>query len=138
MALLVPNAGEVVILQNFLNKVAPQDLVLKLYKNNHAPADGDTEASYTEADFSGYSAASLAGANWAITGGAPSEADYPQQTFTSDANQTAQNIYGYFIVQATSGKLMWAEQFPSGPYPISNAGDAIKVTPKIQLKKQGE
>jgi hypothetical protein len=138
MALLCPNAAEEVILSNFLNKVAPQDLVLKLYKNDKTPADGDDEGDYTEATFSGYADADLTGANWTITPGAPSEAVYPQQTFTSDANQTTENIYGYFVVQTTSGKIMWAERFPNGPYPISNAGDAIKVTPKIQLKKSGE
>jgi hypothetical protein len=138
MALLVPNAGEVLILKNFLNHTAPQNLKLKLFKNDKTPADGDSEASYTEATFSGYSDADLTGANWTVTGGAPSEASYPQQTFTSDANQATQNIYGYYIVQAVSGFIMWAERFPNGPYPIANAGDAIKVTPKIQLKKQGE
>ena len=33
---------------------------------------------------------------------------------------------------------MWGERFTDGPYPITNNGDVIKVTPKLQVKKQGE
>lgn len=138
MALLMPNQGEVLTLEAIVNKTAGQNLVLKLFKSNTTPGDSDTEATYTEADFTGYSSITLTGANWTVTGGAPSEAAYAQQTFTSSATQTTQNIYGYYLVQVTSGKLVWAERFSDGPYPITNNGDIIKVTPKIQLKKQGE
>lgn len=37
MTLLVPNAGEGRMLNNILNKVAPQDQRLKLYQNNTRP-----------------------------------------------------------------------------------------------------
>ena len=131
MALLVPDAAEEVVLQNFLNKVAPQDQKLKLYKNDYTPVEGSTEANFTEADFTGYAEKALSGANWTITPGAPTEAVYAQQTFTSSAGSQNQNVYGYFIVQGTSGKIMVAERFTDGPYNIVNNGDAIKVTPKI-------
>ncbi|HWP59545.1 MAG TPA: hypothetical protein VNL14_16755 [Candidatus Acidoferrales bacterium] len=133
-ALLVPNQGEQIALEALVNKTAPQNLVLRLFKNNVTPAEGDTEANYTEADFTGYSAITLTGANWTVTTGAPSEASYAQQTFSSSANQAAQNIYGYYLTQVTSGKLVWAERFTDGPYPIANNGDQIKVTPKITLE----
>ena len=138
MALLMCNQGEGVALENILNKTAPQNMVLKLYKNDKTPADGDTEASYTVADFTGYSDVTLTGASWTVTPGAPSEAAYAQQSFTSSADQATQNVYGYYVVQATSGKLMWSERFSDAPNPITNNGDIIKVTPKIQLKKTGE
>lgn len=138
MALLMVNQGEGLMLEMLVNKTAPQTLKLKLFKNDKTPADGDTEANYTEADFTGYAEVSLTGANWTITPGAPSEAAFAQQSFASTANQTLQNVYGYYVVQTTSGKLMWAERFTDGPYPIQNNGDTIKVTPKIQAKKQGE
>ena len=138
MALLMVDQGEQICLEALVNKTAPQDLVLKLYKNDKTPADGDDEGDYTEATFTGYAHADLAGASWTVTPGAPTEAAYAQQTFTSSADQTTENIYGYFIVQVTSGKLVWAERFSDAPNPITNNGDNIKVTPKIQLKKQGE
>lgn len=132
MALLVPNSGEGVMLNNIVNKTAPSNLTLKLYKSNTTPGEADTAATYTEADFTGYSAASLTGSSWTVTTGAPSYASYAQQTFTSSATQSAQSIYGYFVVNA-AGTLMWAEKFTDGPYSISNNGDAVKVTPYIEL-----
>jgi hypothetical protein len=52
---------------------------------------------------------------------------------SSSANQSSQNVYGYFVVQTTSGILLWAERFSDGPYPIANNGDQIKVTPRFEL-----
>ncbi len=133
MTLLVPNAGEEDTLEALVNKTAATDLVLKLFKSNTTPAETDVAGDYTEADFTGYSSITLTGANWVITPGAPSNAAYAQQTFESSADQAAQSIYGYFMVRATTGVLAWAEVFPAGPYPISNNGDSIKVTPAITL-----
>lgn len=133
MTLLVPDAGESLALQNFLNKAAPQDQKFVLFKSNTTPAETDTTATYTAADFTGYADAALTGANWTISGTAPTSAGYAQQTFTSSADQTAQNVYGYLVKQTTSGTLMWAERFTNGPYVIANNGDAIKVTPTITM-----
>ncbi len=132
MAGILPNNAEGDLLQYFVNRASPQDLVLKLFKNNVTPAESDTAATYTEADFTGYGAITLTGASW----GAPSEGDpttiaYAEQTFTSSADQTVQNIYGYFLVRASSGRIAGAERFSDAPYAISNNGDLIKVTPQI-------
>ncbi|MGH7261470.1 MAG: hypothetical protein ACREI9_12450 [Nitrospiraceae bacterium] len=129
MALLIPNAAEDVALQNFLNKTAPQTCVLKLFTNNVTPAETDTEASYTEAAGFGYAAVTLTPASWTITPGAPTEAAYPEQIFTFTGNLG--NVYGYYVVETTSGKIKWAERFSDGPYNIVNNGDQIKITPKI-------
>ena len=131
MAGVLVNQGETIMLEAFVNKTAPQTLVLKLFKNNYTPLEGDTEAAYTEADFTGYASASLTPASWSVVAGAPSEVTYPEVSFTSSAAQAAQAIYGYFVIQTTSGKLVAAERFTNGPYTIQNNGDVIKVTPKI-------
>ena len=132
MALLVPNQAEDIILQNMLNQTAPEDMVLKLYTNNHTPVEADTEAAYTEASGSGYADVTLLGANWVITPGAPTSAAYAQQTFAFTG--ALGNVYGYFVVQELSGLLMWAEIFSNGPYNIQNNGDEIKITPTITLE----
>jgi hypothetical protein len=131
MALLVPNQGEQIALEALLNKTAPQNLDLKLYKNNKTPSETDTEVDYTEADFTGYAAIQLTAASWTVTPGAPTEAAYPQQTFASTAGSQNQDVYGYYLVQRTSGKLVYAERFSNGPYNIANDGDEIKVTLKL-------
>jgi hypothetical protein len=131
MTLVVPNNGEGLALANFLNKTAPQNQTMLLYSNNITPAETDTTATYTEATFTGYAAKSLTGASWTVTEGAPSNAAAAQQTFTSSADQTLQNIYGYLFKQTTSGIIMWAERFAAAPYAITNNGDNIQVTPQI-------
>ena len=129
MALLVPNAAEDVMLQNILNKTAPQDGRLKLYTNNITPAETDTEASYTEAAGFGYTDILFSPASWTITPGAPTSAAYPQQTYTFTG--ALGNVYGYYVVQTTSGKILFAERFSTGPFNIVNNGDQIKVTPQF-------
>jgi len=131
VTLLVPNVGEDLALQYLVNKASPQNLVLRLFKSNTTPAEGDTAGTYTEADFTGYAALTLAGASWTVTPGAPSQAAYAQQTFTSSAEQASQSIYGYYLTRLTGGELVYAERFTDGPYAIAHLGDAIKVTPQI-------
>lgn len=129
MALVFPDQGENIALEAIVNKTAPQNLVLRLYKSNTTPGESDTEATYTEAAFTGYSAITLTGTSWgAASGGSIA---YAQQSFTSSADQTAESIYGYYITQSTSGKLVYSELFTDGPYSVANNGDVIKVTPTI-------
>ena len=131
MALVLPNQGEQIALEALVGKTAGQNLILKLFKNDITPGETDTEATYTEATFTGYSSITLTAANWTSTPGAPTHIDYAQQIFTSTAGSQNQPIYGYYLVQVTSGKLVWAERFTDGPYNIVNLGDAVKVTPVI-------
>jgi len=127
--LVVPNAGEELALKNFLNHTAPQNQTLKLFTSNTTPAETDTAASFTEASGNGYSAIGLTGTSWTVTPGAPTSAAYAEQTFTFTG--ALGNVYGYFVVQASSGILMWAERFTGAPFNIANNGDQIKVTPTI-------
>ena len=132
MPLLVPNGSEATMLEAILNKTAPQNLVLRLFTNNQTPAEGHVALDYTEASGNGYAAINLTAASWTVAEGAPSEASYPEQTFTFTG--ALGNVYGYYVTQATSGKLMWAERFTGAPFNIANNGDQIKVTPKLTLE----
>lgn len=132
MTLLVPNVGEADMLRAVVGHTAMGNLTLRLYQNNITPAETDGDATYTEATFTGYSAAALTGASWTVTEGAPSDASYAQQTFTSSADQASQSIYGYYLTRGVS-ELVWAERFTDGPYAIANNGDNINVTPKLTL-----
>lgn len=132
MTLLVPNNGEGDGLEYFVNRAAPENLVLRLYTNNITPAETDTAATYTEAAGFGYAAATLTGATWgAPSEGAPSSIAYAQQTFTFTG--ALGNVYGYHMTRATSGRIALAERFSDGPYNIQNNGDQIKITPQITL-----
>ena len=134
MTLRIPNVGEGNMLEIVVNKTAAEDLVLRLFTSNTTPADTDTTATYTQASFTGYTAKTLAGSSWTVTPGDPSEASYAQQTFTSSASQTAQTVYGYYVIQSSSTELMWSERFTDGPYVVTNNGDEIRVTPKLTFQ----
>ncbi|MCC6530923.1 MAG: hypothetical protein IT531_00100 [Burkholderiales bacterium] len=129
MALVVVDQAENIILEAIVNKTAPQALDLKLYKNNVTPAETDTEATYTEADFTGYADIALAGGDWAAASGG-SIATAAQKVFTASGTPSG-SVYGYYLTQQTSGKLMWAERDGAAPFTIAAAGDTVKVTPTI-------
>lgn len=131
MPLLIPNNGEGDGLSAFVNKSALSDLIMRLYTNNITPAETDTAATYTETTFTGYSAKTLAGANWTITEGNPTSAAYAMQQYTSSAGSQSVSIYGLFMTRATGGRIALAERFTSAPYSIVNNGDYIQVTPNI-------
>jgi hypothetical protein len=132
MAVLIPAVGKAAALAALLNKVAPEDLVLKLYTSNTTPDSGDTAANYTEASGSGYASVPLAGGDWTVSAGSPTYATFAQQTFTFSG--ALGNVYGYYLVQSATGTLMWAERFSDGPYEIVNSGDQIKITPRIEFQ----
>ena len=128
MTLVLPNQGEQITLEAMVGKTAGQNLVLRLFKSNTTPDESTTEATVTEANFTGYSAITLTAASWSYTAGDPGTIAYAQQTFTSSAGSQSQAVYGYYLTQVTSGKLVWVERFTDGPYTIVNNGDTIKVT----------
>lgn len=130
MALNFPDTGENLALEMIVNKTAPQNLSLKLYSNNITPSDTDTAGTYTEATFAGYSAITLTGANWNAAA-AGSITYNAQQTFTRTSTGAPENIYGYYVVQVTSGTLLYSERDGAAPFAITNNGDAIKLTPTI-------
>lgn len=132
MTIRVPNEGEVQLLGMMLGKTSMETFRLKLFTNNITPAETDTSASYTEASGFGYAAIDLTASNWTVGSGDPADASYPLQSFSFTG--ALGNVYGYYVVGVTSGKVLWAERFSDGPYSITQSGDSIKVTPKFQLK----
>lgn len=129
MTLIVPNAAEVIILNNILEEI----LVLKLYSNNKVPVEGDTAASYTEVVGGGYSSKTLA-ALWTVTSGDPSYAVFPSAkdfAFTGVTNAPG-TVYGYYII-GPDGAIRWAERFPEAVLPFSPInGSLIRITPRLE------
>lgn len=127
MALVVVDGGELIALKALVNHTAQStNLTLCLYKSDTTPGNTDTLATYTEADFTGYSAATLTGGSWVVTG---NPVTYAKQTFTSSAGSQNQDVYGYYLKAGTD--LIYAERFSDGPYNIANNGDKIEVTPSL-------
>jgi hypothetical protein len=131
--LLMPDVGEIQMLTMFLkDNTTIGNQTLKLFVNDKTPAEGDTAASYTEMSTHGYAAKTLTRANWSVaTVEGVSTASYAQQTWSFTAASVV-TVYGYFVVDAVTGILLWAEKF-SNSQAVESTGDEIRVTPKITL-----
>jgi len=135
MALVVPNASEVIMLNYILNIDAPENISIRLYANNVIPDENSTVATFTEvANGLGYTTGgiSLTPGSWSVISGNPSQAEHTEVTWTFTG--AAGNIYGYYVTRDTGGELLWAERFTNGPFNITTNGDEIKITPRLTLE----
>jgi hypothetical protein len=126
--------GDVLLLTWALQSTStPEDLLLKLFANNITPSHADTASTYTEASFTGYSAATLSRASWATptVDGGKASTTYPAVTFTNTGSTSA-SVYGAYVVGATSGSLLWAVRFDTAPHVIQPGGTDV-VTPTYTL-----
>lgn len=133
--LLVPNVGEVQLLKFALGVDASENQSLRLFVNDITPAEGDTAATYTEAAGAGYAAKALIKTAWSVgSSGGVTTGTYAEQTFDFTGPLTTNpNIYGYYVLSASGGILLWAERAGTVFTPANN-GDAYKVTPAITLE----
>lgn len=147
MAYLIPREGDVQILTELLG--SGENWQLGLFKTSITPAETDVAATYTahEADFTNYARKTLTRAvgtgNWSTPvsqapSGSPawsSRFQVAHSVYGSAAQSwtcgtTGNTVYGYFIVGATSGKLIMAELFPS-PRTLTS-GDSFSMTPLFE------
>lgn len=132
MPLVVPDLGEVRLLEYLVNKTSPTNLVLHLYTNNVTLSnDNFSTGSFTEATATGYSSVTLTGSGWtASTTSGVSAALYGSGiTFSFSVGQ---DVQGYYVTD-TSNNILWAEEFPGAPFQLPLAGGDIAVRPQIQL-----
>lgn len=109
-----------------------ENQTLKLYKNNYTPTAADTSGSlpYTVADFTGYSNKTLTRSGWnAATTVSTSAQSVYGTTQTYSCSGGSQDIYGLFCLAATSGKILFAQKFPSVRTVAS--GDTLSLIPSI-------
>jgi|SRR6185503_215706 len=125
MAGLLVDQGEGIALK----ALTDLGLVLHLFKNVVTPADTDTEALYTESTFTGYAPITLVAGSWSTVIGNPTIRTYPEQVFISSADQTLENVLGYYITTA-AGLLVAPEAFGAA-FPIQFLNDRVFVTPRI-------
>jgi hypothetical protein len=131
--LVISNAGEVDLLDKMLKDalLVDEDYILRLYKNDYTPLSTSTTSDFTEANFTNYVAKTLTRASWsaASTVSNRAETSYSKQTWT--CGTTGNTIYGYYLVGATSGTLLWAEKFSLARVLSNN--ETLGLTPKFIL-----
>jgi hypothetical protein len=128
MSLSVPLVGNQRLLQVLI--AGWGSLTMHLYQNNVTPSPGTVLGNLTEATFPGYSPQAVS--NWAAPAPDGSGVRYMTQatavTFTFTGTGATNNIYGYYITDA-SNNLLWAEYFAGAPIVMQNPGQQIQVTP---------
>lgn len=132
MSLVIPSASEKTLLDFALGKATPGNQKLRLYVNDVTPDDSSVAATFTEMSTLSYTEKALTKTSWTNTAGSsgqPATGVYAEQTWTFDAG-TPVTVYGYYVVDTTTGLLLWAERFTNAKT-VGNANDVIKITPQI-------
>jgi len=131
MALVAVDEGERLLFDYMLNKTAPTNWILRLFTSNTTPAEGDTNATYTQATQAGYAPVTLTGTNWSVaTVANVTTAQYAEQTFSFTTNAT---VYGYYYTNGTGTTALIAERFSGAPFTLPSGGGTIAITPRITL-----
>jgi hypothetical protein len=134
MTIVIPNVGECTLLDKML-KLSDEDYTLKLYRTNTTLGDSTIVTDFTEANFTSYVSKSLTRANW---GSAVVDSNIAKSTYSAELSWTCGVtggvVYGYWIVGATSGNLLYAEAM--GASRTLADGDIIKITPEFTFRTQ--
>jgi hypothetical protein len=132
VALVVPDLGEIELLTKLLKNTADtEDYILKLYKNNYTPIAATVVGSFTEADFTNYVDKTIARSDWATPSTVSNKAESSVATQSWTCGAIGNTIYGYYVVGATSGVCLWAEEFAAAR--VLADGDILNLTPKFNL-----
>lgn len=138
MAIVVPDVGEVKLLNDLLAGGTLENWTLKLFKNDLTPTDDTVIGDFTEADFTNYATKTLTRAvgagNWGTpaTAGGTTSSTYNSGTPLSwTCGASGNTIYGYYVVGATSGTLLFCERFATARVLAST--DVLNLTPVLQL-----
>lgn len=134
--LVVPNEGELELLRKMLKDTADtEQYLLRLYKNNYDPVATTTLTDFTEADFTNYVSKTLNRSDWSTpstNGSGAGQSSVSLQSWTCGAS--GNTVYGYYVVGATSGKVLWAEKF--GTARALALYDVLNVTPVFTINSE--
>ncbi len=130
-AILVPNVGEIDLLDKMLGRVSSEDMLLALFKSNTTPAEGDTLGTYTEADFTSYTQKTLTKTSWGAASNSSGtvSSTYAQQSWTCGAS--GNTIYGALYIDTDTTTLIASDLFATARV-LANT-DVLNFTPKWQL-----
>lgn len=132
MTIQITNNGELLALKYLIGELTSTErLKIKLFKNDITPDSDSVTGDFTEATFTGYASVLLD--TWTITPGTTPEAVHSLISFESTADQTSENIYGYFIVRTSTNDIVGSKRFTGAPYAMQNLGDVIAITPTLKV-----
>ena len=127
MAIQISGTGLQTMLSSFLSS---ETMLLRLYTSDVTPTSTTALSTLSEVSGNGYAEVSLSGtSNWNITNGTATLTSPVTWTFTGAVG----DVYGYYIVGASTGNLIAAERFATGPYTVATNGDSITVSITITV-----
>lgn len=127
---IIPNICQVRIGEFLLET---EDVLLKLFTNDLTPDQDTILGDITEMTGHAYAAKTLSAASWTDSSGSGGVVkSYAKQTFTFTPTGTV-TVYGYFMVDATTGNLICVERFATAQV-ITTADDDIKITPEMTFR----
>lgn len=130
---MVPNEGEIKLLEYMLNVTEADDPVLKLYQNNVTLSDTTILADFTECSDSSYAAVTLTNSGWVIAVDTDRAlATYSEIIFTFAGEQ---NVWGYFVTNNAGTSLLWAQQANCAPTILPEEGGTFVVRPKFYTRQ---
>lgn len=136
--LVVNNRTKLRMLTNFIRgPLNNRTLRLKLYSNNFTPVTTSMVGDLTETTGGGYTDKILGASDWEFMM-AQSLTGYKyalgktafQQVF--NFSSTGATVYGWYVTDAGSGDLLFAERFANVPF-ISQENSFVRFTPNITL-----
>ena len=140
MATVMTLAGKQYFMECGLNKDVPENLVMRLCKNDVTPDEDTVLADFTEATFTGYAELVTDAADWAVatvgvSGTNHIVASHGEIEFVSTADSQDETIYCAYIATETSGIVIAANRFsdPQIANHIVNTGDKKTVTSTLTL-----
>lgn len=150
MPFLVSREGDARLLTELLGGATPEDWQLGLFNSAITPSEADTAATYTahEATFDGYArktlTRSVSDSTWntpvlQVPAGSPpwssreqiAHSKYGSAPLSWAIAGAGEVVHGYFIVGATTGILILAEQF--GAPRSLHSGDTLSITPVFEV-----
>lgn len=135
MTLIVPDEGEIRLLDMLVNAVGMTNVRLRLFQNNITPDQDSVYATFTIATFSGYADTTPAMGAASTVSHKGKIVDGSARNFTHNGGGTANTIYGYYVVDTGTSKVLWAERFSSSQSMAAN-GDNIAITLAFTLNSE--
>jgi hypothetical protein len=109
-------------------------MTLRLFVNDHHPAESDVLANYTEASFPGYAPVTINHWGAATVLNHIAAINHPQALFQLSGVGPFP-VYGYYVTFSVS-QLWWAQRDPAAPVQLVNPGDTYPITPLLTMISQ--
>jgi hypothetical protein len=135
MPLLVPDEGEVRMLDMLVNGDTFTDVRLRLYKNNLTPDQDTVYIDLDEATFPGYAEQTPSFGAASIVSHKGKIVDTSARSFVWSGSASPENIYGYYVVDIGTFAVLWVQRF-SSPQVMSSNGDTITITAALTANSE--